>query len=88
MLFLTELNKLVIWSTNIGNTYLEPKSSEKVYIIAGPEFREKKGATLIINKVRYGIFSSDQQWHIKFSRSPIYGFLFLKGRARCMDKKI
>ena len=37
MLFLSELNKIDIRATDIGNAYLESKTSEKVYIIAGPE---------------------------------------------------
>ena len=39
VLFLAELNKLQIWSTDTGNTYLEAYISEKVYIIAGPEIK-------------------------------------------------
>ena len=39
-IFLAELNKLETWSTDIGNAYLEAFTSEKVYIIAGPEFKE------------------------------------------------
>ena len=41
MLFLAKLNTIDIWATDIGNTYLEAKTSEKVYIITGPEFGEK-----------------------------------------------
>ena len=45
MLFLAELNQLETWATDIGNAYLEAETSEKVYIIAGPEFGEKQGDT-------------------------------------------
>ena len=38
MLFIAELNGLETWATNIGNAYLESKTTELVYIIAGPEF--------------------------------------------------
>jgi hypothetical protein len=38
LIFLAELNKLDTWATNIGNAYLEAVTSEKLYIIAGPEF--------------------------------------------------
>ena len=48
MLFLAELNQLETWATDIGNTYLEAETSEKVYIISGPEFGDKQGDTLII----------------------------------------
>ena len=53
MLFLAELNKLDIWATYICNTYLEDTTCEKVYIIAGQEFGEKSGSTLIIHKALY-----------------------------------
>jgi len=36
--FLGELNSLKIWSTDIGNAYLETHTKEKVCVIAGPEF--------------------------------------------------
>ena len=36
--FLGELNGLDIWSTDIGNAYLEAETKENVYIIGGPEF--------------------------------------------------
>ena len=38
MTFLAELNGLELWGTDIGNAYLESYTSEKVCIIAGPEF--------------------------------------------------
>jgi hypothetical protein len=36
--FLSELNGLVLWATNIGNAYLEAFTMEWNYIVAGPEF--------------------------------------------------
>jgi hypothetical protein len=36
--FLSERNGLDLWATNIGNAYLEAKTSELLFIIAGPEF--------------------------------------------------
>ena len=38
LLFLVELNGLVVWGTDIGNAYLEALTSENVCIRAGPEF--------------------------------------------------
>ena len=38
MIFLSELNQLDTWATNIFNAYLEAKTSVKVYITAGQEF--------------------------------------------------
>jgi hypothetical protein len=40
VLVLAKLNHLELWATDIGNAYLEAFTSEKVYIIANPEFGE------------------------------------------------
>jgi Reverse transcriptase (RNA-dependent DNA polymerase) len=67
VLFLGELNGLEVWSTDIGNAYLEAMTSEKVYIIAGPEFGDLEGHILVINKALYGLRSSGARWHDKFA---------------------
>jgi Reverse transcriptase (RNA-dependent DNA polymerase) len=67
VVFLAELNKLELWSTDIGNAYLEAYTSEKVYIIAGPEFKDREGHILTINKALYGLRSSGARWHDRFS---------------------
>jgi len=36
--FLTKLNALGLWATDIRNAYLEALTKEKIYIVAGPEF--------------------------------------------------
>ena len=66
-LFLGELNGLQVWSTDIGNAYLEAMTSEKVYIIAGPEFGELEGHILVISRALYGLRSSGARWHDRFS---------------------
>jgi hypothetical protein len=58
VLFLAELNGLNLWATDIGNAYLEAFTSEKVYIIAGPEFGQLEGHILIISKALYGLRTS------------------------------
>jgi len=63
ILFLGELNGLESWATDIGNAYLEAMTKEKVYIVAGPEFGELEGHTLVINKALYGLRSSGLRWH-------------------------
>jgi hypothetical protein len=50
VLFLVELNKLQLWATDIGNAYLEAYTSEKVYIVAGPEFGARNEHILVISK--------------------------------------
>ena len=56
-----------MWSTDIGNAYLEAQTKEKVNIIAGPEFGPKAGHLLIFNKALYGLKSSGLRWHERFA---------------------
>ncbi len=65
--FLAELNDLDLWAADVGNAYLEALTKEKVYIIAGPEFGEREGHTLIILKALYGMRSSGARWHERFA---------------------
>ena len=58
LVFLSELNGMKTWVTDIGNAYLEAHTKESVYIIAGPEFAELEGHTLLIIKALYGLRSS------------------------------
>jgi hypothetical protein len=58
LLFLSELNGMELWPTDIGNAYLEAFTSEIVFIIAGPEFGEIEGQILVISKALYGLCSS------------------------------
>jgi Reverse transcriptase (RNA-dependent DNA polymerase) len=70
VLFLAELNHLKFWSTDIGNAYLAAYTSEKVYIIAGPEFGEREEHILIIisfSKALYGLRSSGARWNDRFA---------------------
>ena len=60
--FIAELNGLECWATDIGNAYLESYTKEKVYIVAGPEFGDREGHTLIISKALYGLRSSSLRW--------------------------
>jgi hypothetical protein len=67
VIFLAELNGLETWATNIGNAYLEAETSEKVFIITGPEFSELKGHTLVIFKAFHSSRSSGLRSSEKFS---------------------
>lgn len=53
--FLSELNGLELWCTDIGNAYLEAKTKEKVHIIAGSAFGAQEGHTFVISKALYGL---------------------------------
>jgi hypothetical protein len=63
LVILSELNGLVTWATDIGNAYLEELTSEKVFIIGGPEFGDLEGHILVIHKALYGLKSSGLRWH-------------------------
>lgn len=63
--FLAELNDLELWSTDVGNAYLESYTSEKVVFVAGKEFGELAGHTLLIKKAQYGLKTSGRCWHDK-----------------------
>jgi hypothetical protein len=58
-------NDLELWSTDIGNAYLESYTSEKVYFIAGAEFGELKGRIMVVNKACYGLRFSGKNFHDK-----------------------
>ena len=68
-LLLGELNDLKIGAGDVGNAYLEAYTQEKVYIIAGPEFGELEGHTLVIVKALYGLRTSGARYHEKFAET-------------------
>ena len=55
------------YGTDIGNAYLEARTKEKLYFIAGPKFGPKQGHTLIIYKALYGLRTSGLRWHERFA---------------------
>ncbi len=63
LLFIAELNGLTTWATDIASTYLEAHTDEKVCIKAGPEFGDRQGHLLVIDKALYGLRSSGARWH-------------------------
>jgi hypothetical protein len=65
--FLSELNGLVLWATNISNAYLEAFTMEWNYIVAGPEFGQLEGHYLVIVKALYGLRTSGLRWHERFA---------------------
>jgi hypothetical protein len=56
--FLSELNGLDLWATDIGNAYLEAFTMERNYIITGSEFGQLEGHYLIIVNALYGLHTS------------------------------
>ena len=72
-LLLAALNDLDVLSCDIGNAYLNAPCREKVWCIAGAEFGSRKGDTIIIVRVLYGLKSSGAAWraHLAESMSDI-----------------
>jgi Reverse transcriptase (RNA-dependent DNA polymerase) len=54
-------------SCDIGNTYLNADTNEKVYTIAGPEFGGEQGQVMIIKKALYGLKTSGKEWRELFA---------------------
>ena len=67
VMFIGELNDMKMCAGNIGNAYLEAFTTEKVAFIAGPEFGDKAGHTMIIVKALYGLKSSGARFHDLFA---------------------
>jgi len=63
IVFLSELNGLEVYQTDIGNAFLEAKTTEKVYVIAGGEFGERKDHVFIIVGSLYGLKTSAKRFH-------------------------
>ena len=78
VIFLAKLNNLEVWGADIGNAYLEAKTKEKLYAVAGPEFEELEGHILVIYKALYGLKSSGLRWSQK-----IYDIMLDMGLSPC-----
>ena len=57
-----KLNNMKVWTADIGNTYLEATTKEKIYIVAGPEIEKLQGHILVSHKALYGLKSSGLGW--------------------------
>ena len=62
-LLIGELNGLTPMAGDIGNTYLEAYTKEKVYFTAGPEFGALAGHTMVVVKAHYGLRTSGARFH-------------------------
>ena len=68
LIFLAELNGLLMMQVDIGNAYLESYTQGKVYFIAGPDFSQYGAQSCIIEKALYGVKSSGLHFHEKLSK--------------------
>ena len=82
VLFLSELNRMTLYATNIGNAYLEAYTSKKVCIKAHKMFGEQKGHLLLISKVLYGLKSSGLRFNqLLVKHLMLLGFVRSKCKA-------
>ena len=65
--FIGELNGLSLFQGDISNAYLESYTKELVVFIAGPEFGDEEGHTMVIIKALYGLPTSGKMWAEKIS---------------------
>ena len=63
MMFLAELNQMEAWGTDISSAYLDALTKEKLFIKAGPEFRDQEGHILLVKKALYRLPTSGVRWH-------------------------
>jgi hypothetical protein len=62
MFLVAALNGLDILGADVQNAYINAKTSEKVYTIAGPEFGSNAGMPAVIIRALYGLKSSAARW--------------------------
>ena len=66
-IFLAKLNGLKLWTTDIGNAYVEAKTKENIVIVTGNEFGKLTGHLLIVEKDLYTFRSNGLFWHERLS---------------------
>ena len=75
------LNDLSISACDIGNAYLNAETQEKVYFIAGSEWRDKQGRNVIIVRALYGLKSSALQWQRHLADNLRYDLGYVPSQA-------
>ena len=58
----TPKNTVDIWGADNGNAYHEAFTDEKLFIVAGQEFQELEGYSLIFLNPLYGLKSPGKRW--------------------------
>jgi hypothetical protein len=79
LIFLAELNQMELWGANVGNAYLDAKTKEMVYIVAGPEFGE--------GIKRYQTMIGCLQWAVSLGRFDIQTAVMTMSRFRVAPRK-
>ena len=79
------LNDLNILVADIGNAYINAMTKEKVYTIAGKEFGDHAGQTIIITRALYGLKSSGAAWRSHLVQT-LRDMNFKLCKPWCMDE--
>jgi hypothetical protein len=61
------LMDLKVIPTDVGSAYLNAYTSELLYIVAGPEFKELEGRVMVLRKALYGTKSASFAWGYKLA---------------------
>ena len=69
LFLLSAINNQKLVAGDVSNAYLNARTNEQVYSIAGPEFGQYEGQIVVIVGVLYGLQSSGNRWHAKLSDS-------------------
>ena len=77
--FLASLKDVEIRAADIGNTYLNAKCREKIWIVTGTEFVSGKVKFMLVVRELYGLNSSGAVWRQMMAQALIYlGYISYK----------
>jgi hypothetical protein len=68
-MLLAELNGLKVEAADVGNACLEACTKEKLYVVAGPEFGDRQGSSVVVIKALCGLRASGARFHEKFANA-------------------
>lgn len=75
------LNGLDVKMCDIGNAYLNAETRERVYFVAGSEWGQQEGETVIIVRALYGLKTSGAEWKRHFADTLRHVLGFTPSRA-------
>jgi hypothetical protein len=77
---LAELNGLKVEAADVGNACLEACTKEKLCIVAGPEFGDRQGSSVVVIKASCGLHASGARFHEKLA-DALLAMQFLSCKA-------
>jgi len=67
MFYVVVINEQDIKTGDISTAYLNAKTKEKIWVIAGPAFGALQGKIMLVDKALYGAKGSGNAWYLKYS---------------------